>query len=76
MGRLLTAPELATRLNCSVKTVSRMVKQGCPRLYLHQRALRFNEDEVLRWLESQRGTDPGSHPGGRPRKPLTQEVAK
>lgn len=70
MARLLTASELATTLSCSVKTVSRMVKAGCPAYYLHRRALRFSQEEVLAWLADKHQPPTSNTRSGRPRKPL------
>lgn len=53
---LLTRQELAARLKCSVATVDRSVRDGCPHVKLgDDRRFRFRD--VVRWLEERSKCD-------------------
>jgi len=51
--RLLTAEELASHLQCSKRTVWRMVKKGLPAHRISDRLVRFDVGVVDGWLKSQ-----------------------
>jgi excisionase family DNA binding protein len=58
-GRLLTAPEVASRLKVTAKTVRTWARAGrIPSFQLSQRGLRFDWEAVMRALAS-----PADNPG-------------
>ena len=50
MTKMLTKKELAEKLNVSIPTIDRLLKDGIPRIYIRG-AVRFDYDEVVRWLK-------------------------
>lgn len=54
MEKLLTARELANRLQCSERTIWRMVRKGLPAHRISDRLVRFDATVVDDWLKSQR----------------------
>lgn len=47
---MLTKKELAEKLNVSVPTVDRLLKDGIPRIYIRG-AVRFDFEEAVAWLK-------------------------
>ena len=47
---MLTKKELAEKLNVSIPTVDRLLKDGIPRIYIRG-AVRFDFEEVVAWLK-------------------------
>lgn len=68
-ARLITARELAGRLGVSSETVLRWARRGdIPAIKLPGGGIRFDENEVERWLEERATPSQGAsnHPGGTP----------
>ena len=49
---MLTKKELAEKLNVSIPTIDRLLKDGVPRSY-GRGAVRFDYEEVVKWLKEQ-----------------------
>ena len=67
-GRLLTGREVADMLGVSNKTVLRWALEGeLPSIRLSNRAIRFREGEIDRWIEERATSKQGSvnSPAGR-----------
>ena len=47
---MLTKKELAEKLNVSIPTIDRLLKDGIPRIYIRG-AVRFDYEEVICWLK-------------------------
>lgn len=47
---MLTKKELAEKLNVSVPTVDRLLRDGVPRIYIRG-SVRFEYEEVVKWLK-------------------------
>jgi len=62
MEKLLTAGELADRLQCSERTVWRMVRKGLPAHRISDRLIRFDGIAVDDWLKRRRRVE--LHPQG------------
>ncbi len=54
MERLFTARELAGRLQCSERTIWRMVRKGLPAHRVSDRLVRFDPSVIDAWLKGQR----------------------
>lgn len=52
--KMLTKQEICEWLNISMPTIDRLMKQGLPHLKIGK-AVRFERDDVKRWLEEQQG---------------------
>ncbi|MBL7223191.1 MAG: helix-turn-helix domain-containing protein [Candidatus Brocadiae bacterium] len=55
---MLTASELANRLQCSERTIWRMVRKGLPAHRISDRLVRFDAIVVDDWLKNQRRVEP------------------
>ena len=66
MTKFLTAPELCLKLQISQRHLSRLIGDGLPTIRVG-RLLRFDEPQVLSWLDS----EARQKRGGRPRKPIS-----
>ncbi len=49
---LLTVDELAAKLGISRRTVFQLRKEGLPVVVIRAKAVRYDLDDVLRWLKS------------------------
>lgn len=52
--RMLTAKAVATRLNCNIRTVYRLAERGELQGYFITGMWRFKEEDVNRYIESQK----------------------
>ena len=69
----LTAEQLAARLQLPKPTVYRLAREGMLPCVRAGRSVRFDADEVARWLRQHRreGQEGGAVSGGRDIRPLT-----
>lgn len=54
-NRFLTAKEITGILQIHENTLTRWAQQGMPRLVLGPKTMRYNLDDVIYWIENEKG---------------------
>lgn len=55
--KMLNSPELAEMLGVHVQTIYNWAREGMPRLKMGYNSVRYDLDEVMKWLEKRGEND-------------------